>query len=65
MIEIIISVNDKNDRALERGGQCRVSESNILQCRMSTWYNYSSFHTAQSISHHNKSVNFILVTRGL
>ncbi len=24
------------NRALERGGQCRVSRSNILQCRMST-----------------------------
>ena len=23
-------------RALERGGHCRVSRSNILQCRMST-----------------------------
>ncbi len=36
-------------RALERGGQCRVSTSNILQfrvstwksqCRVSSWYNY-------------------------
>ncbi len=59
-------------RALERGGQCRVSRSNILQCRMSTWktqcpvstwYNYSIFHTAQSSSH--PLLNYVFMKLGV